>query len=164
MNQDSGAALLQNLPDDVPSLMLPFLDKTLLVPTVTVAEVVGYRKPEQIDEAPDWLLGVFAWRDQRVPMMSLELLTGQPLAPVGELSRVAIFNYTGVSEELPFLAVPTVGIPKLARVTADELVQEEAGPANVFEKARVKLNGDSLIIPEISALEQAYLSWKQGQV
>lgn len=162
MNLDNGAALLQNLPDDVPSLMLPFFDKTLLVPTVTVAEVVGYRKPDQIEGAPDWLLGLFAWRDQRVPMMSLELLTGQPLAPVSDLSRVAVFNYTGVSEELPFVAVPTVGIPKLARVTADELALQDAGPANVFEKSRVKLNGESLVIPEISALEQAYLSWKQG--
>lgn len=161
MNQDNGAALLQNLPDDVPSLMLPFYEKTLLVPTVTVAEVVGYRRPETIADAPDWLLGMLIWRDQRVPMMSLELLTGEPLAPVNDLSRVAVFNATGVSDELPFVAAPTAGIPKLARVTAEELMLQESGPANVFEKSRVKLNGENLIIPEISALEQAYMSWKQ---
>ncbi|GAA5315837.1 MAG: hypothetical protein AseanaTS_10420 [Candidatus Pelagadaptatus aseana] len=150
------------LPADVPSLMLPFSDKVLLMPTVTVAEIVGYARPEPIADAPDWLLGRFSWRNQQVPMLSLELLTGQALPDAGRYSRVAVLNHTGISDELPFIAVPTVGIPKLERVTEEQLTMQEDGPANSFEKARVNLNGEDLVIPEVASLEQAYLDWQRS--
>jgi chemosensory pili system protein ChpC len=159
---DSRPALENYLPGDVPSLMLPFNDKVLLMPTVTVAEIVGYGQPAPIEGAPDWLLGKFRWRNQEVPMLSLELLSGQPLPDTSLYSRVAVLNHTGISDDLPFIAVPTVGIPKLERVTEDQLTMQDSEPANRFEKARVNLNGEDLVIPEIASLEQAYLDWERS--
>lgn len=161
MQSDANRALTNQLPGDVPSLMLPFADKTLLVPTVTVAEIIGYRRARAIENAPEWLMGFIQWREHSVPMMCLEVLCGEPMPEAHRFDRIAVLNYTGMSEDLPFVAIPTVGIPKLERVTSELLNMQDQPPANAFEKARVNLNGDDLVIPEVASLEEAYLSWQR---
>ena len=165
MSETNGAApALENvLPKDVPCLLLPFAECTLLVPTVTVAEIVSYSIPAPIEGAPSWLLGEFSWRDQSVPMLSFEQLNGDADPELSIHTRVAILNHTGLSQEVPFLAVATVGIPKLARVTSEDISLLENELSNALEKAHVSLNGDNLIIPEISALERTYIEWADAQ-
>ena len=158
------APALENiLPKDVPCLLLPFAQCTLLVPTVTVAEIVGYSIPTAIEGSPSWLLGEFSWRDQSVPMLSFERLNGDTQPELSMHTRVAVLNHTGLSDEVPFLAVATAGIPKLARVTSEDISLLDQELSNALEKAHVSLNGDNLIIPEIAALERTYIEWANAQ-
>ncbi len=161
-NEKAAPALENLLPKDVPCLLLPFAESTVLVPTVTVAEIVGYSKPSPINNAPEWLLGEFNWRDQSVPMLSFDNLNGHAEPAITMHSRVAVLNHAGLSEEVPFIAVVTMGIPKLARVTAEDIVLLDRSAANKFESIHVSLNGDELVIPNISALEQVYLDWAES--
>ena len=156
-------AIENTLPKDVPCLLLPFTECTLLVPTVTVAEIVGYSTPTPIEGAPSWLLGEFSWRDQSVPMLSFEQLNGDAEPEMSIHTRVAVLNHTGLSEEVPFLALVTAGIPKLARVTSEDISLLDQELSNALEKAHVSLNGDNLIIPEIEALERTYIEWANAQ-
>jgi chemosensory pili system protein ChpC len=158
------APALENiLPKDVPCLLLPFAQCTWLVPTVTVAEIVGYSIPSAIENSPNWLLGEFTWRDQSVPMLSFERLNGDAQPELSIHTRVAVLNHTGLSDEVPFLAVATAGIPKLARVTSQDISLLDQELSNALEKAHVSLNGDNLIIPEIAALERTYIEWANAQ-
>ena len=149
----------QMAPDVVPSLMIPLANRTLLVPTVTVAEMVPYSQAEAVDGGPDWLLGNFFWRDLKVPLLSFEVLNGEALPEIQPKSRVAVFNNTGVSEQLPFIAIATQGIPKLARVSAGDISVNEDESAKPFDRLHVTLNGEGLLIPDITALENVYLEW-----
>ena len=94
-------------------------------------------------------------------MISLELLNGEPAAELRATSRVAVFNNTGVSHDLPFIAISTDGIPKLSQVGSDDLAISER-PAQPFETMRVILDGEELVIPDVTSLEQVYLNWRSG--
>lgn len=153
----------ETAPDVVPSLMIPLAGRTLLAPTVSVAEMVPYADPEPIDGAPDWLLGMIRWREIQVPLLSFEVLSGESRPEIQPKSRIAVFNNTGVSDSLPFIAIPTQGIPRLVRVSEEDISVTEGRSCRTFERLYVTLNGvDAVLIPDVSALEQVYLDWQQG--
>lgn len=145
-------------PEIIASILIPLATRSLLVPTVAVAEIVPYHKPRPIGESPDWLLGEFSWRDQRVPLMSLELLCGEQAPELHGGSKVAVFNNTGISDDLPFVAIASAGIPKLVQVSTEDLSVSQVD-ARPFESLRVVLHGEEAVIPDISSLEQVWLEW-----
>lgn len=148
----------QTTPENIPCLMIPLAGRSLLVPTVTVAEMVSYKRPEPVEDSPEWLLGVVEWRNQRVPVLSFEVLNGEANPGVATRSRLAVFNNTGVSEDLPFIAVVSQAIPKLVRVTASDI--DEADIAlEPFDRMWVDVEGEQAVIPDVSALEQLYVDW-----
>lgn len=146
----------------VPSLMIPLVGRTLLVPTVTVAEMVPFAQAQAVANAPDWLIGDFHWRDLRVPLLSFEVLNGEALAEIQPKSRIAVLNNTGVDESLPFLAVATQGIPKLARVSGEDISVNEDVSCQSFDRLQATLNGESVVIPDVTALENVYLEWRNS--
>jgi len=152
----------QMAPEIVPSLMIPLAGRMLLVPTVTVAEMVAFAQPKPVENSPDWLLGDFYWRDLRVPLLSFEVLNGEALPEVQAKSRVAVFNHSGIDDDLPFIAIATQGIPKLARVSADDISVNEDGRCQAFDRLHATLNGENVVIPEVTALENVYLEWRRN--
>lgn len=157
-----------NLPDttetqtvtEVPSLLIPMDNRVLIVPTVTVAEMVPYDDPAPQIDSPDWFLGYFSWRNITVPLLSYELINGETKAVPGSNSRIAVLNNTGMSENLPFIAIVTQGIPRLARVNAEEINEVNEMKTKPFELMHVSLAGELAVIPDIDALEKAYLDFK----
>ncbi|MEX1032825.1 MAG: chemotaxis protein CheW [Cellvibrionaceae bacterium] len=147
---------------EVASLLIPLADRQLLLPTVTVAEMVPYTKPERDPEAPDWYLGDIMWREARVPLVSYEVMCGEPMPSFNGKSRIAVLNNTGVDEKLPFLAIATQGIPRLSRVKAEEIHELEGAKLALFDLMHVTHAGESVVIPDVAALEQAFLDYKKG--
>lgn len=143
---------------EVPCMLLPMDQTYLLVPTVSVAEMAPVRPLQEVKDKPDWLMGFYTWRNCKVPVIAYEVLNGtadeQNLNPEG---RIAVLNNTGVSEEVAFIAIHTQGIPRMARVGADDIVENNEAPQNPFDLMPVKIGLDSYIIPDISALEKAYM-------
>jgi len=148
--------------EEVPSLLIPVGGRTLLVPTVSIAEIAPFSHASGEQDAPDWYLGKIQWRDQQVPLLSFEVINGEARPAIHSRCRVAVFNNTGVSEDLPFLALPTQGIPRLARVNAEELSQREAA-TKAFELMHVSLAGENAVIPDVAALERAYLDYRASR-
>lgn len=138
--------------------MVPLAGRTLLLPTVTIAEMVSYSAPQAIDQAPDWLLGMVEWRNLQVPVLSFEVLNGEVNPGAAVRSRLAVLNNTGVSDELPFIAVATQAIPKLVRVSGQDITESEE-PNQPFDLMRVEVDDEPLVIPNVSALEQVYVEW-----
>lgn len=146
----------------VPSLLIPMTGCTLLAPTVSVAEMVPFKQVERVANASDWLLGNFHWRDVPVPLLSFEVLRGQPRPDMDRSNRVAVFNNTGVSDQLPFIALLTQGLPHLARISQGDIAQQYDQPLQAFERMHVSLGDSRLVIPDVAALEHHYLAW-QGE-
>lgn len=146
---------------EIPSLLLPLHGRLLLVPTVTVAEMVPMGPYRDVADGPDWFLGYFPWRGCDVPLLSFELLNGETDTPVVAKGRIAVLNNTGVSEDLPFIAIPTVGIPRMSRISADDIKEDTNTPKKPYELMRVTVGVEELAIPDVSALERSYLQLRE---
>ena len=156
------AAIENQAAMDIPSLIIPMSEHAMLAPTVSIAEIVGYSRPERVEDAPDWLLGIIEWRKQKLPLISLEALRGEAIGDVGQRTRIAVFNNTGVNDDLPFFAIQTQGIPRLSRVLASIIHEVEGVNVRPFERIRVDLEGEICSIPDVGALEQVILDFRRN--
>lgn len=143
-----------NKADEIYSLIVPMLSHDLLVPNVSVAELVPMGKIDQPKEKhPEWFLGALDWRGERVPLLSFELANGEPQNALTPQSRVAIFNTLSDNSELPFLGIVVQGIPRLTHIKSEELSQVEDGELGKATLARVNYHNMYLDIPNLDYLE-----------
>lgn len=143
--------------DEIPCLLVPVVNKTLLMPTVTVAEMAPMLAFTEIPDTPNWMLGRYPWREQWVPLLNYEVLNGESKAGVNPHGRVAVLNNTGISDELPFIAIVTEGIPRMSRVGVEDITEDTQAQKRPFDLMHVKVGLEELVIPDVAALEQAYL-------
>ena len=136
----------------VPCLLIPTQGKSLLLPNVTVAEVVGYTEPRALENAPTWFLGFIFWRGEQVPVLSFETANREIHGADTMSARIAVMNGSGTNSRLPFFAVVVQGIPRMVRVGEDDIEQndENLGPA---EAMSVKTSLGKAYIPNLQYLE-----------
>jgi len=144
---------------EVASLLIPIQGRLLLAPNVTVAEIVPVSQVITIQDAPAWYLGNCSWREQTIPLFSFEVMNGEQKPGVSSRSRFAVLNTTGVNESLPFIAILTQGLPRLARVTEEEITEREDADNKPFELMQVSWAGEEAVIPNIEAMERAFLDY-----
>jgi chemosensory pili system protein ChpC len=145
-------------PDEIACLMVPVCGRMLLVPSTSVAEIVPFTAVSRVVDSPDWLLGNYHWRELKVPLISFEQINGEVRPDLHSRCRVAVLNTTGQSDSLPFVAIMTQGIPRLARVTEDDLQQLDINAdKKPFQLMHVSLAGEEAFVPDIEAMEKAYL-------
>jgi chemosensory pili system protein ChpC len=143
--------------NQIPSLLIPVANGQLILPTVSVAEMLPYKKPQmrdtQIDKLPGWFLGNVLWRGVMVPMISYEAINGNAIPTIQLTSQMTILNNTGVSEKLPFLCFPTQGIPRLSRVTPELIKEDTATILKPYDDFNIVVNGEFATIPALEKLE-----------
>ena len=143
--------------DEIPCMLLPLDGQTILVPTVTVAEMAPMKPLDEVPGAPSWVLGMYNWRNMKVPVLSFELLNGSQAFSLNNQGRVAVLNNTGVDDELPFVAVHTQGIPRMARVGEKDISENKEVARKPFDLIAVRVGLEEFIIPDVSAMEAAYV-------
>ncbi len=144
---------------EVASLLIPIQGRLLLAPNVTVAEIVPVSQVIPVADAPAWYLGNCSWREQTIPLLSFEVMNGEAKPGVASRSRFAVLNTTGVNESLPFIAILTQGLPRLARVTEEEITEREDADNKPFELMHVSWAGEEAVIPHVEAMERAFLDY-----
>ncbi|HWV15346.1 MAG TPA: chemotaxis protein CheW [Cellvibrio sp.] len=149
----------QNSQREVASLLIPLSGQSMLLPNVTVAEIIPRAEIQSVQDAPLWYLGNCQWRELIVPVLSLEALNGEPPQPLNPRSRFAVLNTTGVDEHLPFIAILTQGLPRLARVSEDEISEREEAKRMPYDLMQVSWAGEQAVIPNIPAIERTFLEY-----
>jgi chemosensory pili system protein ChpC len=145
---------------EVASLLIPLRGVQLLVPNVTVAEIVPVTQVNPAESAPEWYLGTCQWREQRVPLVSFEVLNGDVKPGLHNRARFAVLNSTGLNNDLPFLAIITQGLPRLARVSEEEIsTREDNEDQKPFDLMQVSWAGEEAVIPDVARMEQAILNY-----
>lgn len=136
----------------IASLYLPLTEGKLLLPNVSVAEVVDFCEPEVEADMPAYYLGKVVWRGVSVPLLSYEIANGETQADASDRARIAVINGTSEQQALPFFAILTQGIPRLVKVTADliELSDEALGAADA---AKVRVDSENAVVPNLTYLE-----------
>jgi chemosensory pili system protein ChpC len=133
--------------ETVRSLWVPLEGLKLLVPNVAIAEVINYQPVDEMRDGPDWLLGVLRWREQELPVVSMERLLGLDVPPALTGARISVFNSVKAESPLSFYAALTTGIPSLFSADADELGSSLRG-----ERDLPRTVADCIRIGEVEAL------------
>ena len=146
-------------PEEVRCVLLPIYSGQLLLPSVSITEVVGFQPPSPLKDAspPDWLLGTFKWRQRQIPLVSFDAMVSFAAAEVGHRARVAICNALVGEEKISHIAIMLSGIPRLIRIT-EEAVEPLGEPGDVGPMVlrQVRINGEEEAwIPNMDGLEEA---------
>ena len=136
-------------------VLIQVADARLLLPNATIAEVLSFSEPDPIADAPDWLLGRIRWRGWQLPLVSFSRFTGLADEEGGLGSKVIVLKALGGDPKHPYIALLTQGFPRLVTVAESALQAVDDGdelPEGVL--ARVRLNEDEALLPDLAALEQ----------
>lgn len=140
--------------ENIRGVLIQVVGARLLLPNATIAEVLSYAPPDAVDDAPGWLLGRVRWRGWQLPLLSFARMSGLG-DERGELgSKMVVLKALGGDSKAPYFALLTQGFPRLVTVAREALIvvdQQDALPVGV--QARVLLNEDPALIPDLAAIE-----------
>lgn len=146
---------------ELPTFVVPIQKANLLVPNATVAEIIPYEPLQRVSETPDWFLGYLGWRGIQVPVVSFEMLTVErgsfSLVSVASASLV-VLKALGGREGLDFIAIVAQALPKLHRITEDQLF-DTGEPTTKTELVKVRFGNDIVSIPDLD-----YVEWSVSEV
>jgi len=149
---NGAAALLEEtLPAELVTFLVPTTDKLLLLPNVTIAEILRCQPVAQPDDMPNWYLGLLEWRGRQLPLVSFEALNEEAFQSDQQRQNIAVLNGVSKPQSLPFWALHTQGPPRLLRIAADEIAEnnQEAVKTGPAERMQVATNGELASIPGV---------------
>ncbi|WP_444757274.1 chemotaxis protein CheW [Pseudomonas sp. A014] len=131
-------------------LLLPLGDRTLVLPNVAVAELIGERAFVCELHEPAWHMGWIAWRQQCLPLIGFEAACGGE-TPCGERARIVVLNALG-DTGLRYLALLLQGIPRSCKL--DSQLNYVDVPLGALELAAVQVGEQVARVPDLAALER----------
>lgn len=142
---------------EISSLLIPMQGDHIILPNVTVAEIISYKSPRPRASAPAWYLGTLEWRSTVIPVISFEDANAETSNINSSDARIAIINGVGENKRMPFYALVVQGIPRLVHVAKEDMtpVEEASGPATLMV---AKVGEDTVRIPDLQHLETLLLS------
>lgn len=154
MSQSATATATDTAAARVRSLLLPIVGVQLLLPNAAVAEIVPYADPEPLSRAPAWMLGLLAWRERRIPLISFEGVCGDPVPTPGPRARIAVVNVLDGWQDPPFYGLVIQDLPHLVQVGRDGIRPvDEAQATHAAVRQIVDVLGETARIPSLDTLE-----------
>jgi chemosensory pili system protein ChpC len=145
--------------NQIATLLIPVNGRIMLLPNVTVAEIIPFQQLLPEEHRPDWWLGALPWRNRFVPIISFPAINGEPQTSLPSNRRLAIFNNVTGDERLEFCGIVTDDLPRLMRVMSDEMIVDEEELAGPAEIARVIVNGEKASIPNVEFIQEMVLRY-----
>ncbi len=142
---------------DIRGVLVPSTDVKILFPNTLVAEVIGYEEPLAIENSPEWLLGKVNWRGWNIPLVSYAGMVHGDAEPVGPHTRIAVIKGIHHTDELPYLAIITNGVPRLQTITQGDLQAHEIKEDYPGMAFRVTIHDELADIPDMETIENRVL-------
>jgi len=139
--------------NELATLLIPINGKQLVLPNVTVAEIIHFSEPVPEEDQPNWFLGYFNWRDTQIPLVAFESINDEPFVSQGNSRRIAVLNGIIDDPKLPFCGIVTEGVPRLMRVVADEVATDSDANLGPAELSRVLVSGEKATIPNVDYIQ-----------
>ncbi len=141
--------------ESVRSLWVPLNGVNLLVPNVAIAEVINYQPLDLIQDGPAWLLGAMRWRDQTLPVVSMESMCGFGLPQSTRGARISVLNSVKPAGGLAFYAMVSAGIPRLVNADADALGESLKAAKNLPDTVAdcVRIGNEEALIPNLEVIQ-----------
>ncbi len=146
---------------EITCVMIPIAGSPLLLPNVTVAEIVAWRRIKEQPDLPPWCAGWLGWRGETLPVMHFPALNGTVDAgkPTGRC--ILVMNRTRHRQGTPFYGLLADGLPRLVHLASGDM-QNHKAPLGPAEVAAVKVGTEIAVIPNLTAIEEALRSLPQG--
>ena len=140
---------------EVRCMLIPLRQGRLLLPNSTVAEVMGYRDPDPVDGAPDWVRGKVGWRQRDILVVDFERLLGRRDSAASVRQRIAVCYSLDPEASWPVLGLLSQGIPRLLRVD-EEAIADAGAPVQDRDPVRMRVivDGEELLVPDLDKLRQ----------
>jgi len=141
--------------ESIQSLLIPIRDDHLVLPNAAVAEVVFFSAIEPMENTPSWLLGMLAWRNLSVLVVSIEAAINEDIPPPSHhKQKYAVLKALGNDPSFRFFAIRTEGIPQLVRIDKSTIspVPDEM-EATPFVLKHVFVNEKTAMIPNLDNIE-----------
>ena len=144
--------------ETLPCVMIPMNGRQLLLPNVSIAEVVDHNGSEAPENSPAWLVGLLDWRGQSLPVISYDAANGgEAPKAANNRGRIVVLNTIGDQHEsIPFIALITQGIPSQARLSENQ-IQKVEGDTGSADLMQVEVDGETAFIPDLGFLESLAL-------
>ena len=135
-------------------VLVPLRDHYLLLPNVTIAEVVRMQRVQRVDSAPPWLVGMTSWRGKVIPVLSPEAVfadagVAEPPSPGCSL---LVMNRSRPVDGLEFYVLLVRAMPRMLWVAAEDL-RVVGGALKPGEAARLELGQDEVSVPHLPYFE-----------
>jgi chemosensory pili system protein ChpC len=139
-------------PKELSTLLIPVKGSHLILPNVTIAEIISRVQVAGVDDVPNWFVGFIQWRKREVPIVLFEAINDQPFAAAqNQQKHIAIVN--GGNAKTPFWGLLTEATPRSIRLTKDQIIASKAVIAGPAELQRVSANETAAIIPDLNYIE-----------
>jgi chemotaxis signal transduction protein len=144
--------------DRVHTLEIPIGGLSLLLPSATIAEVVGAPELSPVPLGQPWLLGAIGWRTLAVPVVSFEALLGGAASAPGPGSKVVILYPFPGRADWQFVALLTAAEPRPRSIDGAEVVAIEPAdlPESPYLASGLRHRGTLLAIPNLDALKAVF--------
>lgn len=152
-NYDSG-------PDRISCLLATLSDRKLLLPITAVAEVINTVTMPEAGNDQTALYGWINWRDQKIPLISLENAVGGDRPQLKLENRMAVLNAVGDAAGLGFYAILLQSLPTPVQVSA-ETMREGNGKASALSIAEAVVGDEEVTVPDLLAIETVASSFKK---
>ena len=141
------------------AMYLPLQMDGLLLPDVTVVEILKTNDISPLLKTPEWLIGTISWRGEALPLISFEALNGAATVDPKTITRVAIINGTADNSHLPYYAVVISDTPSLYDIADGDIELCEGRPRGRAEAMSVRVNDLVAGVPNIEWVEQHLLAY-----
>jgi chemosensory pili system protein ChpC len=138
---------------EIRTFIAPLTNGHVMLPNSAVAEVLAFERPEPFKQAPAWLLGELAWRDWQVPVICFEqLIDKSNRTSVTPKARILIIKTLGESTQVNYIGLVIQGLPKLKKVTASSLLEQQTENLPEILFSKVSIDDLEAAIPELGSL------------
>lgn len=135
-------------------VLIPLQGSQLLLPSVSIAEILPWRRVKALADTPDWCLGMLGWRGEMVPVVRFEVLNGASSEARKSGRCLVVMNRARHSSGLAFYAIASEGLPRLVQLASNDLTNESTRLGRC-ESVAVKVGTESAVIPNLEYIETA---------
>lgn len=135
-------------------ILIPIGGGQILLPHAVIAEVCPYNEPEQVAEnQPDWLLGRVNWRNQLVPLLSIEEALSLSVAISEPKYRMVILYGLESTGLMPYYALRAIDVPRTVSVTEDSFTLVSSPEVRTGLVYSVMYNSEKVWLLDLTYLE-----------
>lgn len=146
---------VDTLEKEIRCILIPMRESWLLLPNAVVAEVLNVPEYKLIDNSEDWLMGELNWREQRVPLVQLDLLLRTPVEQhISKQSKVVILNAISGNTKVPYFAIISQLIPRLIKVSESTLKDIPTPKKAKHVSKWTRVNDYMALIPDLESIER----------
>ena len=157
------AAVAVNDSTELACVLIPLGTTQLLLPNVSIAEIIPWRRLKAWDTSPDWCIGLLGWRGEAVPVLEFEALRNSVEARAERGRCLVIMNRARSSVGRPFYALVSASLPRLVHLTAGDMDSHpiQLGDAEV---ASVTVGTEVAVVPNLSFIEERLASLPEVRI